>query len=181
MLGRGADLLRRRRFQNGFLRTLQVCIAARREASKATEGRRHHFPLERHYDSVRLTYEGVSGSLPSGEVDSDLPGHDEDDPYRSGEDPTDPRDQGGVDPTAPEEDKITRAEPFDYGTDSMGRTCPRDKYGYRITPRSRRPEGVPPNIWMNLAELTKAATPADLDVVASSSMMAIQPVHIFEL
>ena len=104
------------------------------------------FPLKRHYDMVNFTFEGVSGSVPSEEVDFDLADYPDADPEQSGEDPTGEHDQGGVDPTARRDDASARAEPFDYGTDSMGRKYPRDKYGYRIIPGSRRPEGAPPII-----------------------------------
>ena len=139
-------------------------------------------PLKRRYDSVNFTLEGVSGSLPSGGVDFGMPEYADDDPYRSGEDPTDTRDQGGVDPTAGEEDKATRADPFDYGTTSLGRRYPRDKCGHRIIPGSRRPEGAPPNSCKNLSkkdksELTKVSTAVDPGAAASSSRMAIQPVR----
>ena len=107
-------------------------------------------------------------------MDFDLPEYTDDDPYQSGEDPTNIRDQGRVDPTASEGGIVIRAEPFDYGTDSMGRRYPRGKYGYRITPGSRRPEGAPPNIWKNLskedtAELSKGAKTVEQDAAASSS------------
>ena len=38
------------------------------------------FPLKRHYDLVNFTVEGVNGSLPSGEVDFDLPEYPSGDP-----------------------------------------------------------------------------------------------------
>ena len=67
--------------------------------------------------------------MPSGEVDFDLPEYPDDDPYQSGKDPTDSRDQGGVDPAAGGDAAASRAEPYDYGADSMGRIYPRDNMG----------------------------------------------------
>jgi hypothetical protein len=114
------------------------------------------FPLKRHYDWGNFTFEGVSGSRAGDGADFDLPGSDDGDPYKSGEDPTDPPEQGGVDPTVPEDEEVGRAEPFDYGTDSMGRRYPRDTCGHRVSPGSRRPTGAPPNIWKNLSKKDKA-------------------------
>ena len=71
------------------------------------------FPLKKHYDSVNFTCEGVSVSQSSGGVDCDLPEYADDDPYQSGEDPTDIRDQGGADPTVDADAATTREEPFE--------------------------------------------------------------------
>ena len=57
-------------------------------------------------------------------ADFDLPGYDDGDPYKRGEDLTYLHGQGGVDPTAPVDDIVSRAEPFDYAVDSMGRRYP---------------------------------------------------------
>ena len=47
---------------------------------------------------VNFTVEGVSGQAPPEGVDFDLLGYDDEDPYTSGADPTESRDQGGADP-----------------------------------------------------------------------------------
>ena len=86
---------------------------------------------------VNFAFEGIRGTMPSEEVDFDLPDYPDEDLDQSGEDPTGEQGQGGVDPMTNKDHTRVRAEPFDYGTDSMGRTYPRDKYGYRIVPGSR--------------------------------------------
>ena len=143
------------------------------------------FPLTRRYDLVNFTFEGVSGSVPTEGADFDLPDYDDGDPYKSGEDPTDPRDQGGADPTALPDDTVDRAGPFACGVDAMGRKYPRDKYGYRISPGSRRPDGIPPNIWRNLskkdnAELTRASRRDEDATVASSNMVIVHPSDVLD-
>ena len=76
---------------------------------------------------------GVSGQVRPEGVDFDLPDYDDDNPHRSGGDPTESQDQGGAEPTVDADATTTREEPVDYGIDSIGRRYPRDKYGYRVT------------------------------------------------
>ena len=71
------------------------------------------FSLKRQYDLVSFTLEGVSGSVPPDGADFDLPAYDDGDPYKSGDDPTEPQELGGVDPTGTVEGTTNRAEPFD--------------------------------------------------------------------
>ena len=124
------------------------------------------------------SFEGVSGQAPPEGVDFDLPEYDDDDPYKSGDDPTESHDQGGAEPTVDADAATNREEPFDYGVDSIGRRYPRDEYGYRVIPGSRRPFGVPPNIWNSLSkggkvELPQMASPiADASAPSSSTMLA---------
>ena len=42
------------------------------------------FPLKKHYDLVNSSVEGVSGQVPPEGVDLDLPGYDDDAPYKRG-------------------------------------------------------------------------------------------------
>jgi hypothetical protein len=80
--------------------------------------------LKKHYDLVDFSFEGVSGQAPPECVDFDLPDYDDDDPYKSGEDPTESHDQGGAEPTVDAGAATSREEPYDYGTDSIGRKIP---------------------------------------------------------
>ena len=98
-------------------------------------------PLKRHYDAINFAVEGMSGAMSSDDVVFDLPAYPDGDPEQSGEDPADEQDQGGVDPTERKGGTLDRGDPFGYGTDSMGRKYPVGKYGPRIVPGSRRPEG----------------------------------------
>ena len=75
----------------------------------------------------------------------------------------------------------TREEPFDYGIDSAGRKYPTGTYGYRIIPGSRRPPGVPPNIWKGLStkdnmEASTVGKPASEAPAASSSSMIVKQI-----
>ena len=48
---------------------------------------------------------------------------------------------------AEEDDAHTEDAIYDYGTDSIGRKYPRDRYGHRLIKGSRRPKGSPPEAW----------------------------------
>jgi hypothetical protein len=128
-------------------------------------------PLKNHCGLVTFAFEGVSLPIPLGSVDFDLPDHDDEDPYKSGDDPAESRGHGGDDPTGGVEMATTREEPFDFGAGSIGQKYPIDKYGYRIEN---------PNIWKSLSTkdtlgLSRAANPSDDAAAASSSgMVAMQ-------
>ena len=123
----------------------------------------------------------MSGQVPSEVVDFGLPDYDAGDPYKSGADPTESRDQGGDDPTGDVGAATTREEPFVYGVDSVGRKYPSYQYGSRSMQGGRRPPGIPPDIWKSLSkkdtmDLSAAAEPTgEAPAALSPSMIAKQP------
>ena len=136
------------------------------------------FPLKTHYGLVSFSFEGVSGQVPPEGVGVGLPEYDDDDPYKSGDDPTEPQDPGGAEPTVGADATTSPVMPIDDGIDSIGMLCPSDKHGCRIISGSRRPPGAPPNTWKTLSkkdnlELSRVAEPAsEAPATSSSSMLA---------
>ena len=125
------------------------------------------FPFKQHNDKVNFTLEGVRGEYrydaaadPSvfGEpADSDSPV--EVTPRESGDEVgVTPRPESARDPTihdAPVESTETGDHPG-YRYDSLGRKYPCDEYGHRIVAGSRRPKGIPPDVWKGLNSKEKA-------------------------
>ena len=92
--------------------------------------------LKKHYDLVNFSFEGVSGQVPPEGVGFGQPEYDNDDPYKSGDDPTESPDQGGADPTVDADATTTREEPTFLLT--HGRICQRrTRWGYRGSPNER--------------------------------------------
>ena len=134
------------------------------------------FPFKQHYDKVNFTLEGVRGEYRhDSAVDPSVYGERDDaDPMvedtlrETGDEVGDTlRPDGDQDPTTrevPGQHPDTGDHPgFRY--DSLGRKYPCDEFGHRIVAGSKRPKGIPPDVWKSLNTKEKAKISAESEPV----------------
>jgi hypothetical protein len=130
------------------------------------------FPFKQHYDKVSFTLEGVRGEYRhDSAADPSVFGEREDVDSLVEVTPRESGDEVGVtlrpsgDPDiaireAPEERAETGDHPG-HRYDSLGRKNPCDECGHRTVAGSRRPKGIPPDVWKGLNSKEKANSLSD--------------------